>query len=504
MRRISGLILIPLVLIFTVATINVHGGGKGKPIKTRVTLTAVGSDADAQGFAEIFFKQKKKSTDQNLHVKVEKVASNAVFTIVVDGTQLDTFTTTSGGTFEATYQPKSRGSSRPLPPNFTPVTNIKLVEIKDNAGQTILRGSFISTSVGCNREEFESDGLLITTGTDPNAKGSFEMEIEKESSIIKKQELKIEVENLAPSAIFKIFLNSSETASFTTKPDGKATVLFSSSPKGNELLLPTALSPLTNINLIEVKDAAGMTILTAITSAPLTELKFESRLTLPSTGIDPDARGSIEIDVRKEGGALSQQLAVKVENLAPATIFKLLADGVEIATITTNSTGRAEVVLSSEPKGNELLLPPLLNLMSVKLIEIKSTTAQTILSSAITPTDCGKDSEEKEIKLIAVGSDTDASGEAEIEIEREDGAISEQEFKVKVEDLDPTTNFQIVVNSVEIGTFTTSNTGRAEVRFSSQPRGSERTLPSVMNPLTNIKLVEVRTLSGQVVLSGSF
>jgi hypothetical protein len=504
MWRKSVLVLLPLVLMFTMITISVHGGGRGKPTKNRITFTAVGSDADAQGFAEIFFKEKKKRTDQSLHVKVEKVAGNAVFTIIVDGTQLDTFTTTAGGTFEATYNPNSRGSSRPLPANFLPVTNIKLVEIKDNTGQTILSGNFIATSVGCNRDEFGSEGLLITTGVDTNAKGDFEIEIERENGFIKKQVLKITVENLAPSTSFKIFLNSSDIATFTTNPDGRATIVFSNAPKGNELPVPSSFSLLTSINLIEVKDTAGLAILTAVTTSPLTELKFESNLVLPSTGIDTDARGSVEIEMKKEDGALNQQLEVRVENLTPATIFKLFADGVEIATITTDSSGRAEVTLSSQPGGNELLLPPSLNLMSVGLIEVKNAAGQTILSSAIIPTDCGKDREEKEIELKAAGSDLDASGEAEIQIEREDGAISEQEFKVEVEDLDPTTSFKILVNSVEIGTFTTSNSGRAEVNFSSKPKGNERTLPSAINPLTNITLVEVRTLSGQVVLSGSF
>src|ERR1051326_854670 len=94
------ILLLPLVLLLVTTGIAAakdkggSGGNGSKPQHARVTLTAVGSDTDATGFAETFFKQNKNSTMQSFHLKVEKVAGNSSFTVMVDGTLLDTFSST--------------------------------------------------------------------------------------------------------------------------------------------------------------------------------------------------------------------------------------------------------------------------------------------------------------------------------------------------------------------------------------------------------------------------
>jgi hypothetical protein len=518
MRKKSLLTLIPLVLVLALATVNVQskgkgggkGGGKGKPVKTRITLTAVGSDTDATGFAQIFFRENSLA-DQKIQVKIEKAARNAIFTIVVDGNILDTITTNNGGTFEAIYEQNPKGSHRLLPASFTPVTNLDIIEFRDSSGQAVVRGSFKNTGpgpgtgVGCNRDKFESDGLLITTGTDPDAKGTFEIDIDRQSGTIQTQEFRIKVENLAPNTTYKIFANNTDIATFTTNGDGRAEIRFSSQPKGTELLIPPSFSPLTNITLIQIRDAAGTTtLLSGDPAAVLTTVKFESDVVLTGTSIDADARGTAEIDVRREAGALVQELIVKGTNLAPSSVFKIFAGGVEVATITTSSSGSFDITLRTQPSSGQQMLPAGVNLLNVTLIEVKNSTSQTVLATSTTPANCGKDDVEKEINFTNTGIDTNASGEAEIEVEKENGTIDEQKLKVKVENLDAATTFRIFVDNVEIATFTTSNDGKAEVVFSSKPKGSERTLPSAINPLTNVKVVDIRTMSGQILLTGTF
>src|SRR5262245_44642427 len=82
---------------------------KGKPIKDRVTLMAVGSDQDATGFASFSFKTTGKGIKQDLQVKVERVASSTLFMLLVDGNVIDTFSTNPGGTFQAKYESNPTG-----------------------------------------------------------------------------------------------------------------------------------------------------------------------------------------------------------------------------------------------------------------------------------------------------------------------------------------------------------------------------------------------------------
>src|ERR1041384_6723223 len=108
MQKSLRLFLIPLVLLLSVTVAqadkggngkgNDHSGkGKGKPTMTRFTLKPVGSDTDASGFAETTFRANKKgggggASEQSLHIKVEKVAGNSMFTITIDGNDIDSFT----------------------------------------------------------------------------------------------------------------------------------------------------------------------------------------------------------------------------------------------------------------------------------------------------------------------------------------------------------------------------------------------------------------------------
>jgi hypothetical protein len=106
------------------------------------------------------------------------------------------------------------------------------------------------------------------------------------------------------------------------------------------------------------------------------------------------------------------------------------------------------------------------------------------------------------ISLIATGADLDAAGTATIAIHS--GGPQEQSFKVHVSNLGVATAYKVFVDGVELGTFTTDNTGGAQVRFSTDPKGPEQLLPAVLTPVSNIKLVEIKAADGTVVLTGSF
>ncbi|MEW6732919.1 MAG: hypothetical protein AB1489_16455 [Acidobacteriota bacterium] len=268
MEKKRIILLIPLILTLTLLTTVAEGKGKGngngngKPINRVITLNAVGADSDASGFARIFFKGGKKKDKQTFQVKVEKVDGSTTFTVVVDGTTLDTFTSTPGGTFEAIYETDPKGSHRLLPTSLTPVTKIKLIEIKKANGDVILSGSFAPPDDDDDDDdETEVEIKLVATGVDSDAKGEAEIEIEKENGTITKQELEVEVKNLAPSTSFKLFINGTEIAAFSTNSTGRGGIEFSNNPKGDELPLPTVIDPLTKVKLVEIRTVDGQIVL---------------------------------------------------------------------------------------------------------------------------------------------------------------------------------------------------------------------------------------------------
>lgn len=98
-----------------------------------------------------------------------------------------------------------------LPPGI-PLTDAKHVEIQDSAGHAVLNGEFLNHKAP-----------LVGTGT--KAKGLAELEIEKVGADLK-QEIEVAVENLPPSASFKLMVDGKEVATFLTSSAGKRAMKF--------------------------------------------------------------------------------------------------------------------------------------------------------------------------------------------------------------------------------------------------------------------------------------
>ena len=115
-----------------------------------------------------------------------------------------------------------------------------------------------------------------------------------------------------------------------------------------------------------------------------------------------------------------------------------------------------------------------------------------------------------EIALAPNGVEPQAQGKAEVSIN-----AAEQEFEIEVEHLAPRAAYKIVVNGnmVVDGTnsadanrlkVVTSNFGSFKIEFSTTPSSTDILLPPSLNPVTAIKLVEIRDSQNLLVLSNSF
>jgi len=101
------------------------------------------------------------------------------------------------------------------------------------------------------------------------------------------------------------------------------------------------------------------------------------------------------------------------------------------------------------------------------------------------------------IELTATGVIQGAKGEARVKFEIEDDGEVEQELEVEVSNLSQG-SFTLKVDGNAIATFNVDATGSAEVEF----KGSA--IPKEIDPVINIKLVQVIDSSNRVVLTGNF
>lgn len=92
------------------------------------------------------------------------------------------------------------------------LTDAKYVEIRDGAGQVALSGAF-------------SNYKAPLSNARTNAKGLAEIEIEKGGTDLK-QEIEVTVENLPPSASFKLMVDGKEVATFFTSSGGNRAMKF--------------------------------------------------------------------------------------------------------------------------------------------------------------------------------------------------------------------------------------------------------------------------------------
>ena len=116
--------------------------------------------------------------------------------------------------------------NQPLPLALNRLSEAKLVEIKDEAGQVVLSGAFATTSD--MKTEIERAATLAAADGATSATGKAEIELVKNGDAFSKQELEVALAGLAKATNFKLFVDDAEVIAFTTNKSGKAAMKFSS------------------------------------------------------------------------------------------------------------------------------------------------------------------------------------------------------------------------------------------------------------------------------------
>lgn len=117
---------------------------------------------------------------------------------------------------------------QPLPSSVGDLAAVKLVEIKDAAGQVVLSGSFVVE----NKQDGDVEGraLLAGTGVIAAAKGEAEFEISTNRNGSTEKELEVSVRKLSPGASFSLFVDGQQVAAFYTNGRGAAELEMKDAP----------------------------------------------------------------------------------------------------------------------------------------------------------------------------------------------------------------------------------------------------------------------------------
>ena len=95
------------------------------------------------------------------------------------------------------------------------------------------------------------------------------------------------------------------------------------------------------------------TLAALLAHAPAEAAKARSKQAFAATAGDPDARGSAAFAL---ASASQGSLKVKVRRLAPNAAFDVVVNGVRVATLATNRSGKGRVRFRTRPRGKDLPL----------------------------------------------------------------------------------------------------------------------------------------------------
>lgn len=162
---IAGFICLTAALAFA-GQLNPAGSDKSKkPINKIIHLSAGTAEPKATGIAKAFSKSKGKKPFQTFQVVGANLTAGMIYTLFVDGIEIDSRMASANDDDDAQssqgedsetevgvefkYSSKAKMNEedddeglKPLPPSLNPVTNIRLVELKNSKGEVVLSGNF--------------------------------------------------------------------------------------------------------------------------------------------------------------------------------------------------------------------------------------------------------------------------------------------------------------------------------------------------------------------------
>jgi hypothetical protein len=96
--------------------------------------------------------------------------------------------------------------------------------------------------------------------------------------------------------------------------------------------------------------------LAVLTPAIVEARGTKARQQLTATGVDPDARGRVKVEIRDRSAGLEGRFEVRARKLDALSTFDVTLDGVRIGSFTTRRNGSGKARFDTRPRGDDQLL----------------------------------------------------------------------------------------------------------------------------------------------------
>ena len=427
--------------------------------RSEITLLPTAIEPQSQGEAEVSI----TGGEQKFEIEIGQLQPRAAYKIVVDGNVIIDGTsatdpnraraiTTNFGALEIEFRSPASGSHLPLPASLIPVTNIKLVEVRDAQNRVVLSNTFVATPGQAGGQKVEKEATLNPTGVIPQANGKARAEVESE-----REKLRVEADHLESGASYVIFADGVSIASAVAQ-SGYLRVEFTSDGSSG-MVLPPSLRPVTRIQTIELRNSSGQTVVRGTFQAGGDDFGGGSG----HGGGETSFQGSIES--LPAGGFIGDW------RVAGRTVH------VTAATEIGQDNGAAVIGAQVEVRG------------STQSDGSTNATRIEVLSNG----GGGGGAVQREATLNPTGIDPDATGKMKI-----DFSSSREELEIEASKLEENSSYSVVVDGFLLATIVTEGNGSFKISLSTE----DGSLPSQVRPVTNIQQVRISDSQGRLVLSG--
>jgi subtilisin family serine protease len=191
---------------------------------------------------------------QEFTIEAYSVSPRSIYTLFVDGSQVENATAISsdmGGLTFSMYSSPEDGEPR-LPVGLYPVTGIKHVEIRDGVGNIVLQGTYGSPAGGTvpSDQMVQKEALLTPSNPSAHLGGRAIVYVDE-----RREGIIVRADGLIPDLAYQIVVDGINVGS-SVASHGFCKFHLTSDGLGG-MPLPGAISPVTHIRHIEVRSASG-------------------------------------------------------------------------------------------------------------------------------------------------------------------------------------------------------------------------------------------------------
>ena len=424
--------------------------------RSEITLLPTAIEPQSQGNAEVTI----TGGEQKFEIEIGQLQPRAAYKIVVDGNIIIDGTsavdpnraraiTTNFGALEIEFRSPASGNDLPLPASLIPVTNIKLVEVRDALNRVVLSNTFAATPGQSGGQKVEKEATLTSTGVIPQANGKARAEVESQ-----REKLRVEADHLESGVSYAIIADGVNIASANAQ-SGYLRVEFTSDGSSG-IFLPPSLQPVTKIQTIELRNSSGQAVVRGTFQA-----------------------GGDDFGGGHGGGETSFQGAI--ESL-PAAGF--IGDW-RVSGRTVHVTASTEI---RQDHGTAVIGAQVEVRGSTQSDGSTNATRIEVLSSG-----GGGGSAQREATLNPTAIDPDANGKVKIDV-----SGSREELEIEANKLDENSSYRVVVDGFLLAIKVTDGSGSFKITLSTE----DGSLPPQVRPVTNIQQISISDSQGRLVLSG--